>query len=568
MAIRRAWVFVAGTFLLAGCRPAVAPAAPTSAQPTWLVTIVVDQLAAWMADERWNALPSDGGFARLLREGTYVREMRYAHSNTETGPGHAALYTGAVPHVSGIVANDVLGPDGKKKSSLHDPSAKLVPAGGSGPIDRRGSSLATLRVDTLADALVAAKPGAQVYSFSLKDRAALPGGGRHPTLVLWLDTEDGTLTTSTAFATSVPAWAVPFADKDAVARAYADPWQPLDAGWIAANAATADEQEGEGDYLGMGTTFPHRATAVKAMRATPAGDRLLLDLARAAATHAAETAAGRPVLLAISLSSHDYVNHVFGPDSWESWDELRRLDRGLAELFAALDGLVGPAGYAVMLTGDHGSSPLPEIARAGKAAWCHRGSTGDHWQRPCGRGDRLDAADMMRRLAGERDFIAGIVDPFVYLNDRGKALAPDLRDAVRRKIETLFAAGGELAQVIDVRAAPATCPPLADESLAALTCRSLRPDQAGDFYLVPSPGTFFDPDLATGYGMNHGSPYLYDRAVPLVVRAPGRVTAGATRPAPTSFAAFARTAASLLGIPEPKALADSDALDLTAPTGR
>jgi hypothetical protein len=32
---------------------------------------------------------------------------------------------------------------------------------------------------------------------------------------------------------------------------------------------------------------------------------------------------------------------------------------------------------------------------------------------------------------------------------------------------------------------------------------------------------------------------------------------------PTSFATFARTAASLLAIPEPRALADSDAPDLT-----
>src|SRR6185503_739698 len=71
---------------LVGCRPS--PGAPaTAAGPRtgapWLVTIVVDQLAAWMADERWAALPSDGGFARLQREGLYVRELRFAHSNTE-----------------------------------------------------------------------------------------------------------------------------------------------------------------------------------------------------------------------------------------------------------------------------------------------------------------------------------------------------------------------------------------------------------------------------------------------------------------------------------------------------
>ena len=85
----------------AGRRPATSAAAASAAPPPWLVTIVVDQLAAWMADERWPALPSDGGFARLQREGLTVRELRFAHSVTETAPGHAALYTGAVPRVSG-----------------------------------------------------------------------------------------------------------------------------------------------------------------------------------------------------------------------------------------------------------------------------------------------------------------------------------------------------------------------------------------------------------------------------------------------------------------------------------
>jgi hypothetical protein len=135
---------------------------------------------------------------------------------------------------------------------------------------------------------------------------------------------------------------------------------------------------------------------------------------------------------------------------------------------------------------------------------------------------------------------------------------------LQRRIVSLLAGGGDIAAVIDVRAVPETCPPLSDESLPALTCRSVRRDQAADFYLVPAPATFFDPELAAGRGTNHGSPYLYDRAVPLLVRAPGRVPAGTTRTAPTSFAAFARTASALLGIPEPAALAGSDAPDLTA----
>src|SRR5215510_2078529 len=69
---RRTVVWGLTVVLLAACRPpAATPARPGDgrvASPPWLVTIVVDQLAAWMSDERWPALPSNGGFARLLRE--------------------------------------------------------------------------------------------------------------------------------------------------------------------------------------------------------------------------------------------------------------------------------------------------------------------------------------------------------------------------------------------------------------------------------------------------------------------------------------------------------------------
>jgi hypothetical protein len=173
-------------------------------------------------------------------------------------------------------------------------------------------------------------------------------------------------------------------------------------------------------------------------------------------------------------------------------------------------------------------------------------------------------SDIARRIDETHTLVAGVIDPFVYLTPRGRALPPDERAALQQRIDAVFAGTGEVAQVIDVRTAPEVCPPPSDESLPALTCRSIRRDQAGDFFIVPAPGYFFDPDLATGAGTSHGSPYLYDRTVPLLVRAPRHVPPGITRTTPTSYAAFARTAAALLGIPEPSGLAGSDAPDLTA----
>jgi hypothetical protein len=89
----------AAAFAAAACAaplaapPAALAAAPAPARPPVVVAIIVDQLAAWIANERLPLLPEDGGFARLRREGTWSRRMRFAHAVTDTGPGHAALHT-------------------------------------------------------------------------------------------------------------------------------------------------------------------------------------------------------------------------------------------------------------------------------------------------------------------------------------------------------------------------------------------------------------------------------------------------------------------------------------------
>jgi arylsulfatase A-like enzyme len=80
------------------------------------------------------------------------------------------------------------------------------------------------------------------------------------------------------------------------------------------------------------------------------------------------------------------------------------------------------------------------------------------------------------------------------------------------------------------------------------------------FYVALAPGSFFDPGVIVGQGTSHGSAHLYDRTVPLLVRAPGRVAAGRVVEAAT-FNVFTSTAAALLGIAPP---ADGVA---TAPLG-
>ena len=233
-----------------------------------------------------------------------------------------------------------------------------------------------------------------------------------------------------------PAWAAAAGGKAAVARAIASPWtlEDPERAFVAAHAETPDDQPGEGNYAGLGVTFPHTITSARALRATPVGDHLLLALAREAVRAAAAEA--RPLLLAISLSSHDYVAHTFGPHSWEEWSELWRLDRELASFFAFLDGVYGHDGWAAMLTGDHGSTALPELAGKANDPWCARPAAElTRWQRTCGPRRRLDQpalvaaieAALAQVLGAGGPWVDGIADPLIFFSANGRALAPEPR---------------------------------------------------------------------------------------------------------------------------------------------
>ena len=540
-----------------------------------VVTIVIDQLAAWIASDRLPLLPADGGFARLRREGTYVREARYAHAATDTAPGHAALYTGAWPRLSGVVANERVDlASGMKVSFLRDPSTRVVAlAGDSGAGPTVGSSASVLRAPTLADAFLDAHPGAYVVSLSLKDRASIPGGGQRPTTSLWFDPRREAFVSSTAFVSSetgFPPWARASAARSPVSRG-APVWTLLDPGWVREHATTPDDQVGEGALEGQVTSFPHDlSTAVnrgEAFRATPFSDAAVLELARAAID--APGFGERPTLLALSLSSNDYVGHFYGPDSFEAWDNLRVLDRGLGDLFAALDARVGRGGWAAVLSADHGVGPLPETAGHARARpWCRPGFA-DRFERPCEGGGRVSPSaftDRLREAAratlGPGDWVLGFSDPYVSLSDAARALPADARDRLVRALIDSTRTYPEIARAIDLRTMPAVCPDPRDESIDALVCRSVDPS-FGDLYVFTRPGSFFDSEYTPGRGVNHGTPYLYDRTVPVLARAPGIVAAGRIVEAPQSFATFTRTAASLLGIHPPRACAPS--LDLTLP---
>jgi len=532
------------------------------------VAIVVDQLSAWVAASRWPALPRDGGFARLIREGTWVKNMRYPYAVTDTAPGHAALHTGKVPAESGIVGNEL--PDetgGSRFTILRDDTTRAVTPGGIGTT--ASSSAARLRADTVADRLRAAHPEAFIVSVSLKDRAAILPAGKHPSHVIWFDPALDTFVTSTAFEQVFPKWAAPFGDARAVAKARSVPWELGDPAWVAAHAVSPDDQPGEGDLDGLGTTFPHVARTAASFRALPAGDSAILDIALAALE--AEYDPARPTLLLLSLSASDVIGHVFGPDSWEAWDHLRKLDAKLATLLDTLERRLGTV--PVLLAADHGNLSMPEIPPARAGVSCpsaeHRSPPPDPYGRPCTTGVRLEPNELRAELVasakaalGEGRWVTGIADPYVFLTPAAHALAPDRRARLDVAVRAVFDKHHDgVEQLIDTRLLAERCPGVlatakgspararVGEDVMTLVCRAWAPvTGAGDYYIVPRLGSFFDGEIVSGKGASHGSPHLYDRTVAMLVRAPGLIDAGVVIDDPVDFSAFAALEAAFVGL--------------------
>jgi predicted AlkP superfamily pyrophosphatase or phosphodiesterase len=535
--VRRAIIVVLALLAGASCGPKAVPA-PANA-PKLVVLLVIDQLPTW-AFERDRGMFT-GGFARLLREGGYVRAAELPYANSFTAPGHATVGTGTTPSIHGVIGNQwYRRGEGKEVGAEDDPAAPMfrivtepIETPGAAPpllMDDTASAIA-LRVEGLSEALRAVHPKSVSVAIALKSRAAVFVAGRRPDLAIWYEASAGGMTTSRAYANALPAWLTELAKAKPHTRFVGQTWEPLDAAVLANATGIPDDGPGEGDVHGLGTAFPHPITDPDAIVHTPFGDEVVLDTVYAAMTAMSLGNDDEPDLLAIGLNAHDYAGHVYGPDSWESLDLTLRLDRALGELFAAFDRRVGPDGWALVMTSDHGATPLVERSPIGGARRVPTGAI------------VAAANDALVPILGEGAWVAMISSNQLYfgnpINDPAtKARAIDAAVAAIMKVPGIEG----VYRVVDTIG---NCESRA--GMERVVCFGLAPDASGDLYLVPVRGS-----LVTEYttGTHHDSPSAENREVPVIVRAPGLAPQTLDR---ASFLQVAPTVAALLRVPPPKA---------------
>lgn len=526
--------FIALLALLGCGTPALTASAPKAAEakapvrPRVVVAVVLDQLATHTLERYLPHLDEDGALRRGIREGAFHHRVVYPYAGTYTAAGHTAIHTGAPPAVSGVVSNEVWDRARGRTVPIVDDGEHAI----FGVADGYASP-EVMRVEAVSDVLDRETEGhAIIASLSFKDRGAVFAGGRHPDLAVFYDKRMPGFTSSTFYGDALPPWLVAWQEAHPVDSILV-PWEAEDPALLA-RVCGSDEGEGEGDWAGFGTTFPHdprRSSApASVVRATPGSSEHLLALAEEAVARLAIGEDDVPDLLALSISSTDYVAHVFGPDSWEYLDNLVRTDRALGAFLDRLERAHGP--IAVLITSDHGGAPLPERVEGPSGRLMPEAIAAE-----------LEAA--LDRELGDGDWVSAYVQPFVYLT--ASARSPEHRDAAVAAAIAHLSARPEVALAADAREAPSWRED--DDPVRRAVGLSVPDDAEGDVFIVPREGFVVDEDMPAGFGTSHGTPWVYDRTVTVVAWGPG--VAHLETEEPLAQGRVATTIATLLGVTAP-----------------
>lgn len=516
--------------------------ASRGAAPKILVAISVDQFSADLFAE-YRALFTAG--LRRLSTGAVFPSGYQSHAATETCPGHSTILTGSHPARTGIIANNwydqsLARPD-KVVYCTEDPS---VPGSSSTAYT---VSAHFLKAQTLGDRMKTANPASRVVSVAGKDRAAIMMGG-HAIDQAWFWSGKSYVTLADARGT--PPGAVTQVNA-AVAAAMDKPYMPaLPEACRAHSAAVSVAGKS------VGVLRERKAGDFPAFRMSLEFDRATTDIAIGLIQQLQLGQGAAPDVLSVGLSATDYVGHAFGTEGAEMCAQVLGVDANVGRLLAALDATHQP--YAVVLTADHGGYDVPERNQI-------------HGMPQAVRVDpAVSPAAMGRQLALEfhlKEPVLLGIEPFgdVYLAD---SVPANLRQPVLEAARAHYLAHPQVAAVFtwaELRRLPPPTAPVDEWSLAERFRASFDPERSGDLLIAPKPQVTPIADPSRGYVATHGSPWNYDRRVPIVFYRPGM--SAFEQPLPVETVDILPTLAALVGLSIPAGEIDGRCLDLDAGPG-
>lgn len=512
-------------YLLAAVAAVVASsaAAQTPAPPKLLVVISVDQFSADLFDEYRPQFTA--GFARLAT-GTVFRNGYQSHAATETCPGHSTILTGDHPSRTGVIANAWID-QGLNRPDKTLYCAENPDAAGSTSHHYQVSPM-QLRVPTLGELIKARWPASRNVAVAGKDRAAvMMSGHRADQRWYW---------TGKQFVSDLPAASPPSvgATNAAVTREIATAAAPLQPPPFCSAKAQPIPVEGHA-AVGAGA-FARAAGDADAFAGSPELDGAVLALAAGLVRDLHLGKGNAPDILSIGLSATDYVGHYYGTEGQEMCLQLLSLDWDLGDFLKYLDST--GINYSVVLTADHGGQDLPERLRL-------------HGVPDAQRVDPGLAASVIGKSIGTK---LGLSGPVLFGDVSGdiyvdRSLSPENRQRAVAEATRIYRDHPQVAAVFTHAELAGTPMPQTSPDKWSLIERaraSFDPQRSGDIVVLlkehVTPIGHVTKSVAT-----HGSPWDYDRRVPILFFRPG--AAGKVDDSPVETVDIMPTLAAMVGLP-------------------
>ena len=495
-ALRKYLLAAAAAFAVtpACAQPAAQNTAPPGA-PKLIIALSIDQFSADVYDEYRPRL--QGGLGRLS-QGVVFRNGYQSHNATETCPGHSTIMTGSRPSRTGIIANYWF-------DLSQSRSDKGVYCSEDERVTGSSSSAYTvspyhLRVPTLGDLLKRVQPGSRNVAVAGKDRSAVIMSG-HSADQRWY--WDGK-----TFVTDIKGSQVPTAvarARAAVANAVAQDRPALQMPPACQAKSQVIPIEGGGAPVGN-HAFARKSGDIRNFRASPEFDGATLALSAALIDEMKLGQGQSTDIISIGLAGTDVIGHSYGTGGAEMCLQLYSLDRDLAGFFQYLD--AKGIDYLVVMTADHGGQDIPERRRLQGVPGAARVDA------------KLNAKDIGAAVGAK----LGLKGPVLYgegsFGDMyiDKALSP--RDQARAKSEAVaaFRAHPQVEAVFtkeEIAAAPSLTASPDQWTLIDKARASFDPERSGDFVVLLKKDITPIADTSR-YVATHGSPWDYDRRVPIL----------------------------------------------------
>jgi len=495
-------------------------------RPRLIVQMTFDQLRGDLL-QRYNPAFT-GGFRRVLDQGWWVENGEAAHGITVSWPGHTTLASGLYPSRHGLTANEwwvEVGDRWQEVDATSDPAFREI-----GRDDRPGKTLANLTGTMIGDWFKAYSPQSKVIAIG--SEAAVPYAGHRPDGLFWFDGRAGGFTTSTNYAASLPDW---IGQLNARIGALGNEWTlSVPPRWsaLASHPRRCPPFRPERPFPHRFEVGPNsRPTAhLEWVGSTPLAEEELLRNAGeiVSANHLGEDDV--PDYLNITVGSTDEIGHEFGPVSVEQLDTVLRLDRALGKFLDDLDRTVGRGRYVIGISADHGATDPPEQQCIHRVTSAEIDALLDRVEK-IARNYRGSRASLVAAMVAELRRAPFIGE--VYTEDAlSRARPGDWKAQLMRRS---FRAGR-----------------IPNFPLWSDKPREFHPARYG-IWVIFKEGMIFDYARSV-----HGSPYAYDRLVPVIFYGAGvpsrRLKDGGRT------VDVAPTLAALAGIPRPENLDGSPLL--------